>query len=191
MYSHESAGLSWFGEPTLGEAGPEWITYAPSRSCCWGFPTWWISRDLVVLWLPLVSNSLLLLVHRRVFVRTCSGGILHPTEPLQGYCSYCSGHHLITPYAGQSWWWAVLQKLMIGGRDCSHQVDPWPPDDGIVGRFDVEDAEFHDDVVWICSDGELDFSERKGFTPVESIEKRQGLRDDHFSGQLGSVLHSI
>ena len=36
---------------------------------------------------------------------------------------------------------------MMGGRDCSHHVDPWPPKDGVVGIFDVKDAELYDDIV--------------------------------------------
>ena len=70
-------------------------------------------------------------------------------------------------------------------------MDPWPPEDGVVGRFGIEDAELRDDVVWIRSNRELDCSERTGFAPVESIEKRLDLRDDHFLGKLGSGLHSI
>ena len=37
------------------------------------------------------------------------------------------------PYIGNSGWHGVFQQLMMGGRDCSHHVDPWPPENGIVG----------------------------------------------------------
>ena len=30
---------------------------------------------------------------------------------------------------------------MMGGRDCSHHLDPWPPEDGVVGRLDIKGTE--------------------------------------------------
>ena len=52
-------------------------------------------------------------------------------------------------------------------------MDQWPPEDGIVGRFDVKDVELCDDVVWIRSDRELDCAGGTCFAFVKSIEKRQ------------------
>ena len=60
---------------------------------------------------------------------------------------------------------------MIGERDCSHHVDPWPREDGIIGRCDVKDAELFDDVVWIRSDRKLNCARRTSFASVEFIEK--------------------
>ena len=58
---------------------------------------------------------------------------------------------------------------MIGEWDYSHHVDPCPPKDGVIGRFDIKDAELYDDIVWICSDRKLDYVGSTGFAPVESI----------------------
>jgi len=55
-----------------------------------------------VMWLLLASNPLMLLIHRKVIVRTCSRGFLHPARPLPGYYSYWPGHRLVTPYVGHS-----------------------------------------------------------------------------------------
>ena len=30
---------------------------------------------------------------------------------------------------------------MVGGWDNSHYVDPWPPEDGVVGRLDIKGTE--------------------------------------------------
>ena len=125
-----------------------------------------------------------------IFVRTCSGGLLCPVEHLLSYYSYCPSHRLVISYVGHSRWCGVLQQLMMDGWNYSHLVDPWPPENGAVGRFDVKDTELCDDIVWIRSDQKFDCAGRTGFTPVESIEKQLGLRDDHLLGQLRSILHS-
>jgi len=79
----------------------------------------------------------------------------------------------------------------MGGWDCPHHMSPWPPEDNVVGRFDVKDAELRDNVVWIRSDGERDCSLRARLALVKSKEKRLGLRENHLSSQLESVLYLI
>ena len=51
-----------------------------------------------------------------------------------------------------------FQNLMVSGQNNSYHVNPWSPEDDIVGRFDVKDAKFCDDIVWIHSDRECDCS---------------------------------
>jgi len=46
----------------------------------------------------------------------------------------------------------------MGGRDISHHVNPWHPEDGVVGKFKAKNVELYDDVVWICSDLKLDYT---------------------------------
>ena len=72
----------------------------------------------------------------------------------------------------RSWWW--------GGWDYPHQMDLWPPKDGVIRRFDVQDAELRDHIAWISSIWEFSCSGRTYFAPIESIEKRLGLSDNHF-----------
>ena len=54
----------------------------------------------VILYLLLISNPFLFLIHRRILVRDFSGGLCHPAGLLSGYCIYGSGHHLVIPYVG-------------------------------------------------------------------------------------------
>jgi len=60
---------------------------------------------------------------------------------------------------------------MMGGQDRSHHVDPRPPENGVVGGWDVQDAELHDDIKWIGTNLEFNHAERTCLVPVESIEK--------------------
>ena len=57
-------------------------------------------------------------------------------------------------------------------------------EDSVVGRFDVKNAEFHDNVVWIRSNGERDCSRRAQLALVKYIEKRLGLRENHLLSPL-------
>jgi len=60
---------------------------------------------------------------------------------------------------------------MMGRWDRSHHVDPWPPENGIVGEWDVQDAEVYDDIEWIDTDWELNHAEGASLVPIESQEK--------------------
>ena len=44
----------------------------------------------------------------------------------------------------------------MGGWDCSHHVDPWPPEYSVGGGLDVEDTKFYDDIERVWADWELD-----------------------------------
>ena len=176
------------------------MTRVPPQSCCRDFPTRWVSRGLdprldrevgvlafAVLLLLLVSNPPLPPTHRKNLVRDCSGSLCHPTRFLSGYCSYglLLGHLLCWSYP-MVW---VLQKLMMGERDSSHHVNPWPPEDGVVGRFNVKDVELCVDVVWINSDRELNRVGRIRLAAVLSIETRLGIiifRDDSGASSIQS-----
>jgi len=59
----------------------------------------------------------------------------------------------------------------MGGRDRSHHVDPWPPEDRVIGGLDVNNAELRDDIEWISVDWELNHAGGTGLIFVESVEK--------------------
>ena len=59
----------------------------------------------------------------------------------------------------------------MGGRDRSHHVDPRPPDNGVVGGWDVQDAELYDDIEWIGADREFNHAGRMCLVLVEFVEK--------------------
>jgi len=120
---------------------------------------------LAELWLLLIRNLFLLLIQMRVFIRVYLRCFLRPAWSLLSYCSNCSGHRLVTPYIGHFRWYGVLQQLMMGSRDCSHHVDPWPPKNGIVGGWDVQDTELCDNIEWICTGWELNMSRERASFP--------------------------
>jgi len=105
-FSPASACLSWFRGFVRGDEGLPRSTPALPRSCCQDFLTRWVSQSLgsEELWLLLINNPLLLLIHRRVFIRVDSRCFLRPTRSLSSYYSNCSGHHLKTPYISCSGW---------------------------------------------------------------------------------------
>ena len=119
--------------------------------------------------IALINNLLLFLIHRRVFIRACSGGLLCLAQPLSGYCSYHPSHHLVTPYVGHSRWHGILHELIMGERDCFYYVDARSPEDGIIGELDIKNTELCDDFDWIRTDWELNCARRMGFAHVETI----------------------
>ena len=99
------------------------------------------------LWLLLISIPLLLLIHRRDFIRVYSGCFLHPTWSLSGFCSNCSGHRLVA-----LWGISTTDDRLTGPLlSCG----PRPPEDGVIGEWDVHDAELRDDIEWIGTDWEF------------------------------------
>ena len=60
---------------------------------------------------------------------------------------------------------------MMGGRDCSHYVDPRSPEDGVVGELDLKDTKLCDDVEWNRADWEFDCVVGIGFVPVKTVEE--------------------
>jgi len=151
-----------------------WIyreTRAPLQSYCLGPPTCWVSqgsgpptrRGNQSLGFP---HSMIAIGQQPSFVsclwgsfiNDCSGGLCYPAKLLPGYYGYDSGHRLVTPYISHSYQCGVLQKLMIDGRDYPYHMNPWPTKDSVVGRIDIEDAKLCNNVVWIHSDREHNFS---------------------------------
>ena len=118
----------------------------------------------------MINDFLLFLVHRRVFVGACLGGLLCPTRSLSGYCSNHSGHRHVTPYVGHTGWCGVLQQLVVDGRDHSYHMDSWPPGDGVIGVVDVKIAEFRD-IEWISADWVLNRAGGTWLIFVEFVEK--------------------
>ena len=41
----------------------------------------------------------------------------------------------------------VGSEVDVGGRDCLFHINSWPPEDSVVGRFDIENAKLCDNVV--------------------------------------------
>jgi len=60
---------------------------------------------------------------------------------------------------------------MIGGQDCPNQMNLWPLEDNIVGRFDVKNVELCDNIVWIRSDGERDCSRQACLCQEDSTSR--------------------
>ena len=79
----------------------------------------------------------------------------------------------------------------MDGWNSSYYVDPWPSEYCVIGRFNIKDAELCDDIVWIHPNWKLDCVGTLGFASIEPIEDQLSLRDDHFLGQLGGVLHLV
>ena len=52
-----------------------------------------------------------------------------------------------------------------------HHVDLRPPEDGIIGGWDMQDAELHDDNEWIGTDWKFNHALRTCLVPIKSIEK--------------------
>ena len=78
---------------------------------------------------------------------------------------------------------------MMGGRDRSHHVNPWSPEDGVVGELYVKNTELCDDVERIARTG-------NSTVPGNRLRSRQNRREvtwsgnDQLSGQQ-SILHSF
>jgi len=59
----------------------------------------------------------------------------------------------------------------VRGQERSHHVDPWPPEDGVIGELDVKNAKLRDDIEWISEAWKLNRAGGTSFISVESVEK--------------------
>ena len=80
----------------------------------------------------MVSNSLLLLIHRKIFIGDCSRGLCHPVGLLSATAAMVLSIAWSLLLSAIPDGVGVLLKLTMGGHDDSHHMNPWAPEDSVV-----------------------------------------------------------